>query len=74
MPYIRSKIKYVEQLRDIAAGYLSSQPEQPKWVKQGILDLGGDVLKIPVWHSNLIRCQELYAIYFKNLRMNSNPL
>jgi len=44
-PYIRSKVKYVEQLRDIVADYLSSQPEQPKRIKQGILNLGGDVLK-----------------------------
>ena len=28
-PYISSKVKLVEQLRDIVADYLSSQPEQP---------------------------------------------
>ena len=44
-PYIRSKVKYVEQLGDIVADYLSSQPEQPKRVERGILNLGGYVLK-----------------------------
>jgi len=44
-PYIRSKVKYVEQLKDIVADYLSSQPEQPKSFKRGILNVGGDVLK-----------------------------
>jgi len=44
-PYIRSKLKYVEQLKDIVADYLSSQPEQTKRFKRGILNLGGDVLK-----------------------------
>jgi len=43
-PYARSKVKYVEQLKDIVADYLSSQPE-PKSFKRGILNLGGDVLK-----------------------------
>ena len=38
-------MKYVEQLRDIVADYLSSQPEQPKRIKRGILNLGGDILK-----------------------------
>jgi len=44
-PYIGSKVKYLEQLKDIVADYLSSQPEQPKRIKRGILNLGGDVLK-----------------------------
>jgi hypothetical protein len=41
-PYIRSKVRYVEQLKDVIADYLSAQPER---VKRGILDLGGDILK-----------------------------
>ena len=44
-PYIRSKVKYVEQLKDIVTDYLSSQPEQPNRIKRGILNLGGDILK-----------------------------
>ena len=38
-------MKYVEQLKDIVADYLSFQPEQPKRIKRVILNLGGDVLK-----------------------------
>jgi len=38
-------VKYVEQLRDLVADYLSSQPGQPKRIKRGILNLRGDVLK-----------------------------
>jgi len=41
-PYIRSKVRYVDQLEDIIADYLSAQPER---IKRGILDLGGDILK-----------------------------
>ena len=44
-PYIRSKVKYVEKLKDIIADYISFQPEQSKRIKRGILNLGGDVLK-----------------------------
>ena len=44
-PYVRSKVKYVEQLKDIVADYLSFQLELPKRFKGGILNLGGDVLK-----------------------------
>jgi len=44
-PYIRSKVKYVEQLNDMLADYLSFQAEQPKRIKRGILNLGGDVLE-----------------------------
>ena len=44
-PYIRSKVKHVESLRDIVADYLSSHSEQPKRIKRGILNMGGDVLK-----------------------------
>ena len=32
-PYIRSKVKYVEQLKDAVADYLSSEPEQTKRFK-----------------------------------------
>jgi hypothetical protein len=35
-------VKYVDQLRDIIADYLSSQPLR---TKRGILDFGGDILK-----------------------------
>ena len=41
-PYIRSKVRYVDQLEDIIADYLSAQPER---IKRGIFDLGGDILK-----------------------------
>jgi hypothetical protein len=41
-PYIRSKVRYVEQLKDVIADYLSTQNER---TKRGILDVGGDVLK-----------------------------
>ena len=41
-PYVRSKIRYVEQLKDIVAAYLNTQPERKK---RGILNFGGDVLK-----------------------------
>jgi len=41
-PYIRSKVRYVDQLKDIIADYLSVKSER---VKRGILDLGGDILK-----------------------------
>jgi hypothetical protein len=40
--YVRSKLKYVSQLKDIKADYLSSQPLRSK---RGILDFGGDILK-----------------------------
>jgi hypothetical protein len=40
--YVWSKIKYVDQLKDIIADYLSSQPPR---TKRGILDFGGDILK-----------------------------
>ena len=41
-PYIRSKVKCVDQLKDIVAEYLTPQPRR---VKRGILNLGGDILK-----------------------------
>ena len=41
-PYVRSKMKYVDQLRDIVADYLTFQPKR---VKRGILNVGGDILK-----------------------------
>jgi hypothetical protein len=40
-PYVRSKVRYVEQLKEIIADYLSDQPER---MKRGILDIGGDIL------------------------------
>jgi hypothetical protein len=41
-PYLRSKLKYGEQLKDIIAVNLSFQPAR---FKRGTLNLGGDVLK-----------------------------
>jgi hypothetical protein len=41
-PYVRSKVKYVDQLKDIIAEYLTPQPKR---VKRGILNFGGDILK-----------------------------
>ena len=41
-PYVRSKVKYVDQLKDIVADYLT--PQNPR-VKRGILNVGGDILK-----------------------------
>ena len=43
-PYIRSKIKYVEQLGDIVADYFSFHSE-PKRVRRCILNLEGGILK-----------------------------
>jgi hypothetical protein len=40
--YMGPKLKYVDQLRDIIADYLSPQSLR---TKRGILDLGGDSLK-----------------------------
>jgi len=40
--YRRSKVKYVNQLKDIVSDYLSSQQLR---TKRGVLDFGGDVLK-----------------------------
>ena len=40
--YIRSKVRYVDRLRDIIADYLSTSSER---TKRGILDSGGDILK-----------------------------
>ena len=40
--YIRSKVRYVDRLRDIIADYLFTSSER---TKRGILDLGGDILK-----------------------------
>ena len=42
VPYVKSKVRYVDRLKDIIADYLSSPSER---MKRGILDLGGDVLK-----------------------------
>jgi hypothetical protein len=41
-PYLRSKLKYGDQLKNIIADYLSSKPA----IKRGIINLGGDVLKL----------------------------
>jgi hypothetical protein len=41
-PYIRTKTKYTEQLKDVIADYLVSNPER---TKRGLLDTGGDILK-----------------------------
>lgn len=41
-PYIRSKVRYVEQLKDVIADCLTAQPER---IKRGLLDIGGDILK-----------------------------
>jgi len=41
-PYIKSKVRYVDQLRDIVADYLTSQPKR---VKRGILNIGGEILQ-----------------------------
>jgi len=41
-PYIRTNVRYVDQLKDIIADYLSAQPERDKC---GILDLEADILK-----------------------------
>ena len=40
--YIRSKVRYVDKLRDIIADYLSTSSER---TKRGILDLGVNILK-----------------------------
>jgi hypothetical protein len=40
--YVQSKVKYVDQLKEIIADYLSSQPLR---TKRRIIDLGGDILK-----------------------------
>jgi hypothetical protein len=42
MPYVRSKIRYVDLLKDIVADYLSLPAGR---TKRGILDLGGEILK-----------------------------
>ena len=41
-PYIKSKVRYVDQLKDIVVEYLTPQPRR---VKRDILNLGGDILK-----------------------------
>ena len=41
-PYLRTKTRYIEQLKDVIADYLASNPERSK---RGLLDLGGDILK-----------------------------
>jgi hypothetical protein len=40
--YTRSKVRYVEQLKDVITDYLFDQPER---MKRGILEIGGDILK-----------------------------
>jgi hypothetical protein len=41
-PYIRTKTRYIEQLKDVIADYLVSNPER---TKRDLLDVGGDILK-----------------------------
>jgi hypothetical protein len=41
-PYIRTKTRYIVQLKDVISDYLVSSPER---TKRGILDIGGDILK-----------------------------
>jgi hypothetical protein len=41
-PYLSSKLKYGDQLKDIISDYMSSQTAR---IKRGILNLGGDFLK-----------------------------
>jgi hypothetical protein len=41
-PYIQSKVRYVERLKNIVADYLYIQPDRKK---RGILNFGGDILK-----------------------------
>jgi hypothetical protein len=41
-PYINSKVRYVEQLKDVIADYLSDQQERMKLL---ILYIGGGILK-----------------------------
>ena len=42
VPYVKSKVRYVDRLKDIIADYLSSPSER---MERGILDMGGDILK-----------------------------
>jgi len=41
-PYIRTKTRYIEQLKDVIADYLASNPERSKC---RLLDVGEDILK-----------------------------
>jgi hypothetical protein len=41
-PYVRSKVRYIDRLKDIIADYLFLPSDR---MKRGILDLGGDILK-----------------------------
>jgi hypothetical protein len=41
-PYIRTKTRYIEQLKDIISDYLASNPER---IKRGLMDVGGDIIK-----------------------------
>jgi hypothetical protein len=41
-PYIKTKTRYIEQLKDVLSDYLASNPERSK---RGLLDVGGDILK-----------------------------
>jgi hypothetical protein len=40
-PYIKTKTRYIEQLRDVISDYLVSSTERSK---RGLLDVGGDIL------------------------------
>ena len=41
-PYVRTKVWYVEQFKEIIADYLSAEPER---IKRGLQDVGGDIFK-----------------------------
>jgi hypothetical protein len=41
-PYIRTKTRYIEQLKDVTADYVASNPERRK---RGLLDVGEGILK-----------------------------
>jgi hypothetical protein len=67
-PYIRLKVKYVEQLKDIVADYLTFEP---KCVKRGILDLRGDIPKF--LFGTLTQMPRNTLSIFRSWKMNSNP-
>jgi hypothetical protein len=68
-PYIRSKVKYVDQLKDIVAEYLTPQPRR---VKRGILNFGGDILKF-LFGTLTQSDAKKYTQHIKHWKMNINP-
>ena len=38
--YIRTKVRYTEQLKDVITDLFTAQPER---IKRGLLDIGGDI-------------------------------